>query len=173
MEPIETIDHADERAPGPASGPRARARVRTPGKHITLFFIAASLMLSISTLAFNDQVRRRIGASSLSTFANGEARYVRLEPVLVDLAPDLQGRRAYAKLTPVVVVADRDAERAVAARQAEIRERMSFLMRQLSPEDLSGAPAMARVKDELLRRVDVAIAPAKAQEVVVDDLIVQ
>ncbi len=149
-----------------------RTRVRTPGKHITLFFIVASLMLSLSTTMIGGEPRVKQPAP-VRTLIAGPRRLIEFDPILTDLAPDSLGRVTYLRLTPVVAVDGASDEDAVSERYDQIRERMTFMLRQLSPDDLADGEAMERLKTELLRRVNLVIAPARAREVVIHDVIIQ
>ena len=160
---------------GGAGAPRfraARRRVRTPGKHIVLFVIVAALMLSVSTSVLQMEHGRR-GPDRLRVVTEGGETAVRLEPFLVDLAPNGVGRIAYMRLSAQIVVDDPEAQSAIMRRNMAIRERINFLLRQLSSDDLDGAADMERLKGELLRRVNLMIAPLEAREVVIHEFIVQ
>ena len=54
-----------------------------------------------------------------------------------------------------------------------MRERIAFFLRELSPEDLDGTEAQARLKAELLRRVNLTIAPEAADEIVIQSFVIQ
>jgi flagellar FliL protein len=101
---------------------------------------------------------------------------VTLKEFLVDLAPDRTGRVAYMRLQASIKAepgATAEFARAVDARRDEISERLAFLFRGLSADDFEGEEGMSRVKAEMLRRVNLVIAPASASEVVITDLIIQ
>ena len=147
-------------------------RVRTPGKHIVLFVVAAALMLSLSTSVLNSG---DLSASreTRSFKRQGEVSYAAFDPILVDLSPDQRGRITYLKLTPTIAADTEEALVAIEARRDIIRERFTFLLRALSPEDLDDTEDMARLKEELVERVNIVIAPARASEVVVNELVIQ
>ena len=46
-------------------------------------------------------------------------------------------------------------------------------LRELRMDDLKGSAGIARVKEELLRRVNVAAAPYKVRDVLLQEMIVQ
>lgn len=52
-------------------------------------------------------------------------------------------------------------------------DRYQGFLRELRPEDLSGSAGYYRLKLELLRRVNLAIAPAEADAVNIDQLLIQ
>ena len=147
-----------------------RARVRTPGKHIVLFAAAAVVVVAAAVnilKASPDNVFRpvvRAGvADSVMTF----------EPFLVDLAPDRAGRIGHSKLAIVIEPVSAEQAAAIDAARAQIAERVVFMLRTMTPEDFAGSEGMARVKQELKRRVDLVIAPEEVRDVVVSDIVIQ
>ena len=150
----------------PAPAP-SRVRVRTPGKHIVLFSLAVTFMISISTLMLS-----KAGlALPEQPFAAQPAAIE--ETFVTDLAPDDQGRLRLVKLTVVIEPADAAAQDALDSKRALVRERLAFFLRELAPGDLDGAPARERLKTELKRRIDLSIAPAEARAVTVQSIIIQ
>ena len=154
----------------------SRLRVRTPGKHIVAFAAAALLMvaatLSLARLARPNGAEPTGPPPASADLAPIEASRVVLPEILVDLAPDRNGRVAYLRLV-ATVRAGRAALDAIEARGAEIRERLSFLFRGLSAEDLSDEERLRLAKTEMLRRINLVIAPLKADEVIVSEIVVQ
>jgi flagellar basal body-associated protein FliL len=147
-------------------------RVRTPGKHIVLFVVAAALMLSLSTSVLNSG-EFAASRDTRNVIRTGEISYAAFDPILVDLLPDQRGRITYLKLTPSIVADSDEAFAEIEARREMIRERFTFMLRALSPEDLDDSEDMARLKDELAERVNIVIAPYRATEVVVNELVIQ
>lgn len=159
-----------------ASGASARVRVRTPGKHIVLFLGAALLLLFAAAGIFQKIQNGAADPGVVGAATAGPANAIALPEFLVDLAPDSSGRISYIRLSVSVMVpaktGARGVERVTAAAPA-IGERINFLLRGLSPEDFAGEAAMARVKAELLRRVNLVIAPDEAQDVIINDIVIQ
>lgn len=150
-----------------------RVRVRTPGKHIVAFGAAALAMIAGAVyVAGGLSARESAELAAAAAPPNTVAGAVALSEFLVDLAPDRAGRVAYMRLA-VTVRAGSEAEAALRAREAEVRERFAFLLRGLSADDLSSDEGLELLKAELLRRVNVTIAPAVAEEVAITDMIVQ
>jgi flagellar FliL protein len=54
-----------------------------------------------------------------------------------------------------------------------IEDTFQVYMRELRPSDLAGSAGLYRLREELLRRVNVAIHPARAEAVLFKDVIVQ
>ena len=62
---------------------------------------------------------------------------------------------------------------AVQALQPRIEDIFLVYLRELRPVDLQGSAAILRLKDELLRRVNLAIQPKKIEAVLIKELLVQ
>jgi flagellar FliL protein len=54
-----------------------------------------------------------------------------------------------------------------------IEDTFQVYMRELRASDLAGSAGMYRLREELLRRVNVAIHPARAEAVLFKDVVVQ
>ncbi len=156
-----------------------RRRARTPGKHIVAFVAGAVLVVggAASVLKSADYAPApRRAADPLDAVRVGRATYVPLEEFLVDLSPDYSGHVSYAKLAASISLSGPGAARAaerIDSLRPEINERLTFLLRNLRPEDFEGAEGMARVKAEMLRRVDLVIAPERADDVIISNLVIQ
>ncbi|MEQ1931756.1 MAG: flagellar basal body-associated FliL family protein [Parvularculaceae bacterium] len=155
------------------AGSLGRVRVRTPGKHIAAFAGAALIMIAGTVYLARPQSDRdeapRVAALSAPAKGGGS---LALPEFLVDLAPDAAGRAAYMRLA-VSIEADAAAASVIERRLSEIRERIAFLLRGLSADDLKGEEGMRLLKSEILRRVNLVIAPETAGEAVITDIIVQ
>lgn len=162
------------------TGAPLRRRVRTPGKHIVAFVAGVGLVVAGATSMLSSGnyalPTLRGAVDPLSPVKVGRDTFVPLEEFLVDLAPDPSGRTHYARLSVSIALsgpaAARVAERIEAARP-ELGERLVFLLRSLRPDDFEGAEGMALVKAEMLRRVNLVIAPETARDVVISNLVIQ
>lgn len=154
-------------------GGEARVRVRTPGKHIVMFVTAAVVIVAAAINLTKSSPQSRVFNDRQSQAAQSGGKAVALNDFLVDLAPDRNGRVAYLRLSAVVMADSNDAAAAIDANRVAIAERLTFLLRGLSPEDFAGSDGMTLVKDEMRRRVNLVIAPARARDVVISDLIIQ
>lgn len=158
---------------------RVRVRVRTPGKYVVLFFFVPTAIIAVGAGLLLNMLDRRPDVAAVEyrqTESGEKAAYFTLPAFLVDLTPDLNGRTAYLKMRASIVLRDETATETaeqINAVQPAVVERLTFFLRELRPEDFQGSEGMARVKREMLRRVNLAIAPAAADEVVIEELVIQ
>jgi flagellar protein FliL len=84
-----------------------------------------------------------------------------------------QDKARYAKLRIALELKDAQAEKDVKPVMPRIEDALQVYMREMRPSDLTGSVAIYRLREELLRRVNVAVYPAKVEAVLFKDLIVQ
>ncbi|MBT8472575.1 MAG: hypothetical protein HKN14_00105 [Marinicaulis sp.] len=157
----------------------ARQRVRTPGKYLVLFTVAIVSVISFIAYASTKMIEQRSAVASLEFRKDHEGArtaYFPLPEFLIDLAPDRNGRTTYLKMRAIIQLSDMataETARQLEAAEPAIRERLTFFLRELQPEDFDGSEDMVRIKRELLRRVNIVIAPAEAADVIVEEIVIQ
>ncbi len=150
------------------AGVSSPKRVRTPGKHIVLFLLAVTFMLTMSSsLISTGRFDNPAPPMAATEFALAPMEF------LVDLSEDDNGRVAYLKMSAVIYAADEKSRKVLEARAPQIRERVTFFLRALTPEDFQHDEGMSRVKAELLRRISLASDSAAIASVAIDDLVIQ
>ena len=143
-------------------------RVRTPGKHIVLFLLAVTFMLTLSTsLIGTGRFDNPSPPAAATEFALAPMEF------LVDLSEDDNGRIAYLKLSTVIYAVDEKSRKLLETQAPQIRERVTFFLRALTPEDFQYDEGMNRVKAELLRRISMASDSAAISSVAIDELVIQ
>ena len=86
------------------------------------------------------------------------------------------GRTTYLKMRAAIVLNQEDVKEiatTIDAVRPAVLERLTFFMRELRPEDFQGSEGMARVKREMVRRVNVVIAPERIGDVVIEEIVIQ
>jgi len=69
---------------------------------------------------------------------------------------------------------DRESFRAdIQAKMPRILDEFNVYMRELRPEDLDGASGIFRLKEELLMRINQAVAPSRVKDVLFQEFVVQ
>lgn len=98
--------------------------------------------------------------------------YHDLDEILVNLnTGERQARYLRAKIT--LELPNQAALEAIKRNMPRVIDQFQVYMRELSPEDLNGAAGMFRLKEELLRRVNAAVAPVEVRDVLFKELLVQ
>ena len=80
---------------------------------------------------------------------------------------------SFMKLTIALEVANQAMMTEIQPRMAKIVDAFQVYLRELRPSDLEGSAGIYRLKEELLRRVNVAIAPAQVDSILFKEILVQ
>jgi flagellar FliL protein len=100
------------------------------------------------------------------------------EPVFYDL-PDflvnLSGPppQHFLKMKVSLQVVDKEAATRLDAELPRVLDGFQVYLRELRPEDLDGSAGMLRIKEELLRRISLAIQPPIVSDILFKEVIVQ
>ena len=98
--------------------------------------------------------------------------YVKLPQMLINFSTD-DGRPAFLKLKVTLEAPDEDVAYAVEPELPKIMDQFLGFLRELRMDDISGSAGTARLRLELLRRVNLAIAPAQMNAVLIEEMLVQ
>lgn len=98
--------------------------------------------------------------------------YVSLPQMLVNFSTN-DGQPAYLKLKLTLEAPDEDTAYAVEPELPRIMDQFQGFLRELRMDDISGSAGTARLRLELLRRVNLAIAPGQMNAVLIEEMLVQ
>ncbi len=93
-----------------------------------------------------------------------------------DLVANIQtadGRPTFLKLKLAFEVPDQDSADAITPNAPRLNDMFQTFLRELRPEDLSGSQGTYQLRMELLRRVNLVIAPAKVNAVLIQEMLIQ
>lgn len=96
-----------------------------------------------------------------------------LPPMMVNLKSEGNGGQSFMKLTVALEVADEHMMTEIQPRLAKVVDAFQVYMRELRKSDLEGSAGVYRLKEELLRRVNLAIYPAHVNSVLFKEILVQ
>lgn len=159
-----------------------------PGRRrLVLLLGAAPVLIGLggAALWFGDVLPRLPGADGEggAPGADGEAareaRATPQPPAFLDL-PDVvanlnvTGRRpSYVKLRSKLELARAEDAAAVRAAMPRVLDLFSTYLREMRPEELRGSAGTYRLREELLARVNLAVAPARVTDVLFLEILVQ
>ena len=108
-----------------------------------------------------------------TTITHGEGvTFVALPEMLVNIiGPD--GRPAYLKLKLTLEAPDDAAVTALTEHVPRVSDQFNGFLRELRTDDLAGTAGAYRLRLELLRRVNLVIAPAQINAVLIEEMLVQ
>jgi len=188
-------DAANENAEG-AEG-EAPAKKKMSGKKLVLFFILPAVLVlggggaAAYLLLFNgghpeqhadaghgkEKGGEHAGESTPgpngTTITEGEnVFFVTMPEMLVNIGgPD--GRPAFLKLKLTIEAPNQEAVTTLTAQLPRVSDEFNGFLRELRTDDLAGSAGAYRLRLELLRRVNLAIAPAQVNAVLIEEMMVQ
>jgi flagellar FliL protein len=83
------------------------------------------------------------------------------------------GRPTFLKLKLTFEAPDRDTADAITPNTPRLNDMFQTFLRELRPEDLSGSQGTYQLRMELQRRVNLVIAPAKINGVLIQEMLIQ
>jgi flagellar FliL protein len=101
------------------------------------------------------------------------AVFVDLPEVLVNLSNTGSDRTQYLKVKVVLELPDALLMQQIQPVMPRIMDTFQTYLRELRPTDLDGSAGLYRLKEELTRRVNIAIAPSKVNAVLFKEIVVQ
>jgi flagellar FliL protein len=99
--------------------------------------------------------------------------FLDLPDVLVNLSNPGSDRTQYLKIKIVLEVADQALIQQIQPVLPRVMDTFQTYLRELRPTDLEGSAGLYRLKEELTRRVNAAIEPARINAVLFKELLVQ
>ena len=101
------------------------------------------------------------------------ATFVDLPEVLVNLSNAGGDRTQYLKVKVTLEVPDKESVPHIQPLMPRVMDAFQTYLRELRPTDLDGSAGLYRLKEELTRRVNVAVAPNKITAVLFKEIVVQ
>jgi len=96
-----------------------------------------------------------------------------LPPMTVNLNNDDGSAPAFMKLTIALEVANEEVMTEIQPRMAKVVDAFQVYMRELRKSDIEGSAGIYRLKEELRRRVNIAIFPSQVESILFKEILVQ
>ena len=105
--------------------------------------------------------------------AAGHTFIFNLPPMIVNLNAEEGQKEAFMKLTVALEVANEETMLEIQPSMAKVVDAFQVYLRELRRSDLEGSAGVYRLKEELLRRVNVAIYPSRVESILFKEILVQ
>jgi flagellar FliL protein len=112
----------------------------------------------------------KAGAAQVREGPDGVLFYT-LPDVVVNMQT-ADGRPTFLKLKLTLEMPDQDAVDALDPNMPRLQDMFQTFLRELRPEDLSGSQGSYQLRMEILRRVNLVIAPSKANAVLIEEMLI-
>ncbi|MDB5615831.1 flagellar basal body-associated FliL family protein [Tardiphaga sp.] len=110
------------------------------------------------------------GASAVREGPDGVLFYT-LPDVVVNMQT-ADGRSTFLKLKLTLELPDQDSVDTLEPNLPRLQDMFQPFLRELRPEDLSGSQGSYQLRMEILRRVNLVIAPSKANAVLIEEMLI-
>ncbi|MBX6329613.1 MAG: flagellar basal body-associated protein FliL [Pseudolabrys sp.] len=166
----EESEHAQEGETPAAS--KFKLKFRLPSKRV-LLIAAAGLLVVIGAGAGGFFYFGKRGHDGPAKAEAKPAVFVDVPDVLVNLANAGGERTQYLKVKIVLELPDQALVAQIQPLMPRVMDAFQTYLRELRPTDLDGSGGLYRLKEELTRRVNAAIAPAHITAVLFKEIVVQ
>ena len=162
-----------------ASAAEPAADAATPkGGRKRLILMAAPVLLAgiVAGLWFSGILPRMLGlkhdAPKVEAAAPNPPVFLELPEMVANLNSNPH-RPSYAKVIARLELASPEDVERVKAALPRLQDLFQTYLREMHPEELSGAAGTYRLREELIARASVAAAPAKVKDVLFTELLIQ
>ncbi|AZO76611.1 MULTISPECIES: flagellar basal body-associated protein FliL [unclassified Bosea (in: a-proteobacteria)] len=115
-----------------------------------------------------------VSAEAAAAAAKKQITFVEMKDMMIGIsAGPQQDRQPIVKIKVALEIADPKTADQVKPLLPRVEDAFQVFMRELRPSDLDGSAGMYRLKEELLRRVNVTVYPAKVDAVLFKELLLQ
>jgi flagellar protein FliL len=169
----ETQTEAENAEAEGEEGKAPAAKFKLPSK---LVMMAAGGLLGLGVLGFGCYYFLFAGKSEAATAANQvkPASFLDMPEVLVNLSGTGTGDRTqYLKVKVVLELPDPALSTQIQPMMPRLMDTFQTYLRELRPTDLDGSAGLYRLKEELTRRVNAAIAPGRINAVLFKEIVIQ
>ena len=142
------------------------------GKLIIIAGAAIVVVLAGAGLYLFLSAGKSVDAAGAEAAAAPQSFIFNLPPMTVNLNNEADGE-AFMKLTVALEVANQEMMTEIQPSMAKVIDAFQVYLRELRKSDLEGSAGIYRLKEELLRRVNVAIYPSKVESILFKEILVQ
>lgn len=161
-----TDDEAAEGAPAPKAGKKKLVMIAGG--------VALLAALGGGWFFFKKPSAEQLAAAEAAKQVKKPATFVEMKDMMIGISSGgQQDRQPIIKIKVVLEIADAKVSEEIKPLLPRVEDAFQVFMRELRPADLDGSAGMYRLKEELLRRVNVTVYPAKVDAVLFKELLVQ
>ena len=163
---MDAPDAPDDAAPRPAETPRDSRKALLVGGIAVLVALGAGGAYATGLL---DAL---LGRGSTSQAASLGPGFVDVAEIVANLNAGPR-RTSFVKLKARLELSSKSDEAAVLALQPRVQDLFQTYLRDMRPDELRGSAGTYRLREELIARANIALAPARVTEILFVELLVQ
>lgn len=169
---VDNEAEVEEGAEGAAEQPKKKFALKLPPMKFLIIGAAALLLVGGGAGAyfffFLHKAEPKPEAAAVKPVV-----FVDLPELVVNLANPSSDRTQYLKIKVVLELPEQKMIEQITPIMPRVMDAFQTYLRELRPNDLDGSAGLYRLKEELTRRVNVAIAPSRITAVLFKEIIVQ
>jgi flagellar FliL protein len=147
-------------------------KTSAPGKSKKKLFIYGGAGLGVLLLAIGAYFMFFSGKPAEKAEVAVKAIYFDMPEMTVNLSASSE-RPQYLRVKVTLEMADANVQNAIKTAMPRVVDAFQVHLRELRAVDLEGSAGLYRLREELMRRINVAIAPAKIRAVLFKEVVVQ
>jgi flagellar FliL protein len=159
-------DQAEDGAPEAAAPKKSRKKLIVIAAAALLLIGAGGATWFFFLRAHGEEMRAEAAAPKAPIFVD-------VPEVLVNLVGAPGERVQYLKVKVVLEVREEKQVETIKPTMPRVSDIFQTYMRELRPADLNGSAGLFRLKEELTRRVNLAIAPSQVNAVLFKEVVIQ
>ena len=162
----------EEDAEGASEQPKSKFKLKLPPMKFLIIGAAALLLIGGGVGAYFFFFSHPHEAKAENP-AVKPAVFVDLPEILVNLSNPSAERTQYLRIKVVLELPEQKMVEQITPIMPRVMDAFQTYLRELRPSDLDGSAGLYRLKEELTRRVNVSIAPARINAVLFKEIVVQ
>ncbi len=162
----------EEDAEGASEQPKSKFKLKLPPMKFLIIGAAALLLIGGGVGAYFFFFSHPHEAKAENP-ALKPAVFVDLPEILVNLSNPSAERTQYLRIKVVLELPEQKMVEQITPIMPRVMDAFQTYLRELRPSDLDGSAGLYRLKEELTRRVNVSIAPARINAVLFKEIVVQ
>ena len=156
-----------------AEGSEAAAPAPKSKKKLALVGVAVLALLGAGGGGYV-MLKKSHGEGTEAKEAEAPVAFVDIREMTVNLAPDsAQDHQRFLKFRVALEVKDAKTAAEIQPLLPRVEDSFQVFVRELRASDLDGSAGLYRLREELVRRVNIAVHPAKVDAVLFKDIVVQ
>lgn len=156
----------EQEGSAPAGGKRKKIVLIGGGAAILLAIAGAGVYFLSDGSSFSGA-----GGAGVDAATQKPVVFYDLPEMTVNLSTD--GRATYLKVRIALEVSDRATIDRIEPFLPRVLDAFQIYLRELRPTDLEGSSGLFRLKEELLRRINTAVYPARVEAVLFKEILIQ
>ena len=169
---LESEADVEEDAEGASEQPKSKFKLKLPPMKFLIIGAAALLLIGGGVGAYFFFFSHSHDAKAENPLVK-PAVFVDLPEILVNLSNPSAERTQYLRIKVVLELPEQKMIEQITPIMPRVMDAFQTYLRELRPSDLDGSAGLYRLKEELTRRVNVSIAPARINAVLFKEIVVQ